>query len=410
MVDNDRKIKKYILLMVVIVLLVLIACGGLVYYVDPFFHYHTPLQGFEYVVDNQLTQNPGMAEHMDYDSVILGSSMTVNFETDWFKELMDLNTLKLSYSSAYPKDIANILDKIYNPDSKSSGNIKKVFLGVDIVTYSGDVNETKYPLPKYLYDQNPINDIKYLLNKDVLLNYVIRPIVAPEPMNLSHIYASWWTDEYYNEEWVLRNHDAILTQNPDTMDSHGFDEGIMRNLNANIIPYIEAHPETEFVIFFPPYSILFWNDAIMDGHLEASLNSYKCIADALNKYDNVKMYFFPVMAETVTDLNNYADYTHYHPSVNRYMAECFVNDTYVIKKADGRDEKDVIDEKDEICAENADTGEEANEVEVKADAKEVEANEVDANGTIDKYIQKMQEMINGYDFETLRGKIREYRF
>ena len=51
-----------------------------------FFHYHRPLAGFPYLVDNQLSQNPGMAAHMDYDSVILGSSMTVNFNTDWFED------------------------------------------------------------------------------------------------------------------------------------------------------------------------------------------------------------------------------------------------------------------------------------------------------------------------------------
>ena len=65
----------------------------LVIIVDPFFHYHKPLKGFPYLIDNQLSQNPGMAEHMEYDSVILGSSMTVNFQTDWFKELMGLLSL-----------------------------------------------------------------------------------------------------------------------------------------------------------------------------------------------------------------------------------------------------------------------------------------------------------------------------
>ena len=73
--------------------LVMAACAlaaALVIYVDPFFHYHAPLKGFPYLVDNQLSQNPGMASHMEYDSVILGSSMTVNFQTTWFQELMPI--------------------------------------------------------------------------------------------------------------------------------------------------------------------------------------------------------------------------------------------------------------------------------------------------------------------------------
>ena len=140
--------------------------------VDPFFHYHRPLAGFPYLVDNQLSQNPGMAAHMDYDSVILGSSMTVNFNTDWFEELMGLNTIKLSYSGAFPRDQYNIMKIIF--DGKRE--VKTVFLGVDVITYTGGVTETKYPIPEYLYDQNYLNDIKYLLNKDVLLNYILRPL------------------------------------------------------------------------------------------------------------------------------------------------------------------------------------------------------------------------------------------
>ena len=72
------------LLFITFVLTAFVLMIALVVYVDPFFHYHKPLKNFNYVVDNQLTQNPGMAEHLEYDSVILGSSMTVNFETDWF--------------------------------------------------------------------------------------------------------------------------------------------------------------------------------------------------------------------------------------------------------------------------------------------------------------------------------------
>ena len=59
----------------------------LVVTVDPFFHYHAPLKNFPYVVDNQLSQNPGMAGNMIYDSCIIGSSMTVNFDTDDFKQI-----------------------------------------------------------------------------------------------------------------------------------------------------------------------------------------------------------------------------------------------------------------------------------------------------------------------------------
>ena len=372
---SKNKPIKLLVMMFLIVLAVCILVAGAIYYVDPFFHYHAPLSDFPYVVDNQLTQNPGMAEHMEYDSVILGSSMTVNFETDWFSELMDLNTLKLSYSSAYPKDISNILEKIYEPyDDGREKNIKAVFLGLDIVTYSGDVNETKYPLPEYLYDDNPINDINYLLNKDVLLNYVLRPLADPEPTNLSHVYASWWTDDYYNEDWVLSNHEVPETREV-PLSSNAFDDGIRKNLDANIIPYIEAHPETEYYIFFPPYSILFWDDVLRDNRYEATLSAYNTVCEALLKYDNVRMFFFPDKEDTVTDLNNYADYTHYHPSVNRFMAECFVSGEYEILR-DG--------------TLGTDSGS-------------------NTRGTVNDHLQNMRDIVNRYDFNELDEKLEKWR-
>ena len=101
---SEKKIKKHLILILAVIVIFLVLVAGLVWYVDPFFHYHAPLKGFPYVVDNQLTQNPGMARHMEYDSVILGSSMTVNFETDWFRELYGLNTHQSTSSHIHEKD------------------------------------------------------------------------------------------------------------------------------------------------------------------------------------------------------------------------------------------------------------------------------------------------------------------
>ena len=36
----------------------------------------------------------------------------------------------------------------------------------------------------------------------------------------------------------------------------------------------------------------------------------------------------------VTDLNNYADYSHYKPEINRYMVECFADGACEIKSSE----------------------------------------------------------------------------
>lgn len=307
----------------------------LVVTVDPFFHYHTPLKDFPYVVDNQLSQNPGMARNMIYDSCIIGSSMTVNFDTDDFKQIMGMNTIKLSYSGALPHDDYNILKLVFDSDSyaRKQENVKAVFLGVDAMTYTAGVSDTKYPLPEYLYDKNPFNDISYLLNKDVLLEYILRPIVNRDPTDLSQVYASWWTPDYYNIKWVMHNYEPSAKIS-EVMPADELISGTKDNLEKNILPFIKAHPETEFYMFFPPYSILYWNDVQNENHFEATLNQYEYIADTLLQYDNVRVFYFQNLQDIVTNLNNYADYTHYKPEINEYMVTCFAKGTCEVKKGE----------------------------------------------------------------------------
>lgn len=368
---TPKNIKRLLIWFALLVAGMLLCVALLVAYVDPFFHYHKPLEGFPYQVDNQLSQNPGMAKHMEYDSVLLGSSMTVNFNTRWFQELMGLNTLKLSYSAAYPKDQANIMEIVFDSDHE----VKQVFLGIDVITYTGGVEETKYPIPEYLYDEKPVNDIYYLLNKDVLLNYILRPIADPEPTDLATMYASWWTEEYYNKDWVLLNYaePAVAEEETNPADFVG---RAKLNLETNICPFIEANPDTEFVIFFPPYSILFWNNVLRENHLEATMEEYRFIANHLNAYDNVELYFFPDREDIVLDLNNYADYSHYHPKFNRFMAECFADGTGIVKKDAG----------------------------LPADASPEKEKRYEKACTIDAYLEHMRKMVADFDFEALLNR------
>lgn len=336
---NTDKYRKALLGVVAFAVVFAVMTAALIIYVDPFFHYHKPLEGFPYLVDNQLSQNPGMAKNMEYDSAILGSSMTVNFNTNWFEELMGLNTLKLSYSAAFPRDQANIMKIIFenNPD------IRKIFLGIDVITYTGAVDQTKYPIPEYLYDENLFNDVSYVLNKDVLLNYVLRPMADPEPTDLATVYASWWTEEYYSKEWVLHNYTSPEQVLEET-EADAYIPAVEENLSVNICPYIEANPQTEFVIFFPPYSILYWNDVRKENHLNATIEEYRYLANRLNEYDNVQVYFFPDREDIILDLNHYADYSHYHPNFNRFMAECFADGSCLVQKEGAQEQGKTIDE------------------------------------------------------------------
>lgn len=334
----DNK-KRFLVILLTVAALLLCICAGLIAYVDPFFHYHKPINGFPYVVDDQVDMNPGLARHMDYDSVLLGSSMTVSFNTSWFMDEMGLRTQKLSYNGAYPKDQANIMDIIF--DTKGD-TVKHVFLGIDELNYSCDVMQTKYPITDYLYDKNPVNDVKYFFNKDVLLDYVIRPVLdRKDASDWDTIYKMWWQPMHYNLANV-RLYYTPAEEVIDTTKASEYIEGIGKNLDTNILPYIEAHPDTKFTIFYPPYSILYWYDAKRQGKIDTIVEKYDYMTRRLLEYDNVEVYFFQNDESIICDFNNYADYTHYSPEVCHFIVSSIAKKDHRVTLDNLNEELDIL--------------------------------------------------------------------
>ena len=322
--------KKWVIVFLVTLMSCMAAVMGLVVYVDPFFQYHAPLENFPYLIDNQLSQNPGMARNMEYDSILLGSSMTVNFEADWFSE-NGLNLLKLPYNGAYPKDISNIIKQA----DLSENELKEVFLGVDIASYTVGTEETKYPVPEYLYDKNPFNDISYWFNKEVLLDYILKPPFSGDgATDLSSVYNSeWWMVNFYGKDYVLSYY-TKPEQTEFTGQISDYTDRLLENLEKNLRPAIESHPDTRFTVFFPPPSVLFWYDYVQSGQMDVVMEEFRLCCEWLFQFDNVRVFYFANLEEVITDLDLYADVSHHKQEINRYMTECFASGEHEVTNAD----------------------------------------------------------------------------
>lgn len=304
----------------VLILVMILMCILTVIVVDPFFQYHKPVKGLYYVIDNQINQNPGIARNYDYDSVIIGSSMTVNFDTELFAEAMKLNTVKLSYNGAYPKDIDSIMRVV----EKRKDQVSYVFLGIDIYTYKASPGIYACEIPDYLYDDFLLNDISYLLNKDVLLDYIVMPQVHRDNTPLNEIY--WfWPDVACSKAAVISSY-ARPTEFAEMLPVDTYQNNISENMSTYIVPYIETMPDTQFTVFFPPYSVLYWYTRYADGNLAAELAGERQIMEMLFTYPNVRVYFFQNDYDFITDLDNYSDYTHYTHEMNDQMTLWFAEE------------------------------------------------------------------------------------
>ncbi len=318
--DDLKKIKKFILSFSLGAIVLLGAIIGVVAWIDPFFHYHKPLSWFPYKVDNQLSANAGMAKNFDYDGILTGSSMVSNFDLKKFDEVLGQDIVKLNYNGACPKDISNILEYVF--DNHKAPSV--VYYGLDVYVYNGDTEEVKYPFPEYLYDSNPFNDVSYIFNKDVLVNYIVEPLTWPsEKTDLSEVYMMQYEDWQYSRESVLEHY---IPSETSSLEAGQYDElmaAVEANLSKNLIPYIENNPDTEFVIFYPPYSILYWYNRILEGRLDISEDQYLYVTKRLLQYDNVRVFCFCGDGETVTNLDNYVDFTHQYRTINDAIVDCF---------------------------------------------------------------------------------------
>ena len=314
--------KKFIIFSGILGLFLVLVPVLLVIIIDPFFMYHKPLDGFPYKVDNQLSQNAGMAKTFEYDSILTGSSMVSNFDLDKFDEILGKKVVKLNYNGAYPKDLSNILEYVFDHKDK----VDTVFYGMDVYSFNADTSEIKFPIPEYLYDDRLLNDVSYLFNKDVLIQYIIEPLTWPsEKTELSKVYMMEYADAEYSRERVLEHFTPNYAEPLSDEEYAKRIENVNNNLDENLLVYVEAHPETEFVIFYPPYSILYWYNRITENKLELSLEEYLLITKRLLEYENVHVFCFSGCEDYVTDLGNYVDYIHQHSRVNDYIAECLCN-------------------------------------------------------------------------------------
>lgn len=328
--------KKFVRNTLMMTVALLIICGSAIFAIDPYYHYHTPWFGLQATPFQERYCNAGLAEHFDYDSVIIGSSMTENFRASWFDEAFGCKTMKLSYSGARSINTKTIMEKVFE-----HGGIRNVFFGLDTAMLTSAPDFTQFDIPEYLYDGIGLNDVNYLLNKDILFGDTVKTLQRQENFSFDDMYV-WEKNYTFSEKEVLYGKQAYVKSRLKTVKAPIEKTALLQtsraNLGQNILPFIQQNPDTTFYLFVPPYSILFWDMEHRKGETEALLYMLEDTAEQLFAYPNVRLFYYQNVEEIVTDLNNYKDYSHYSSDVNRYIVRSMREGTHQMTKENYRAE------------------------------------------------------------------------
>ncbi len=309
----------------------------LVWYVDPFFHYHKPhTDKFFYALNNERSQNDGIVRHFDYDALITGTSMTENFRTSEVDEMFGTNCIKVSYSGGTFHETNSIIEKAfrYNPD------IRLVIRSIDPVYIDYDADEMRDELgeyPEYLYDDNPFNDVEYVFNIDVIYR-TLAAMTSYSTVGITSFdeYDRWQDNYVFGEtRLILRTDDREREKAaPYTTDDY---ERIRENIETNLTGIADMHPSTRFLYFIPPYSIIHWYNELMDGNLDNYVNAERYAIELMLEHPNIEVYSYNTRYDIITDLDNYKDDTHYGDWINSNLLESMAQGDYQITRENYED-------------------------------------------------------------------------
>ena len=286
-------------------LLALLAlCAGAVYIVDPCLYYRMP-ERWQPVFFNERYQTAGMVKHVPADTVIMGSSTTANYRAAWVEEVYESSGLRITIPDGHFSEFDQVMDLLYREHSP-----ERIIFALDPNILMRDDRSVTGAMPEYLYNQNPLDDVKYLLNKDCLY-YSVYVLLANRQGGGQPLDEGFTSDA--SGDWgkyaVLWSYDRPLVSE-EQIPEDAYLAFVDENLSV-MEGWFLAHPDTEFEVFLTPYSILFWDRVIRQGGLDACFKALERACETLTGYPNVHVHTMLFCEGMATGLGNYCDYIHY---------------------------------------------------------------------------------------------------
>ena len=307
------------------------------YIVDPYQQYRiTNFYPLPYEKEREL--DAGMAKNFQFDSVVLGTSMMQNFSLKHLQKELDFTKpikLTLAGSSIYEQSV--ILKTAIKHQK-----IKNVLIGIDFFSYYGDIKRLKHGennFPFYLYDDNFLNDYKYLSSFDTLKRSI--KLLSKEKSKtknnpLYNYYNMYeWHGKHEEKDTLNKIKDKWLNRDKFDNEAKHLEKKFIylkNNFDYNLKPLLKENKNINFIIIFPPYSILAYKVYQQRGELEDFLKFKQYIIVNLSKFKNVEVYDFGYDNSISYNLHNYYDLYHYNKKISNWMISQIKLKKYLTKK------------------------------------------------------------------------------
>ncbi len=297
------------------ILICFLALGAMVIKYDPFFLYGGVEKDELRSFNDQRYETAGLIRNQAYSAVFMGTSLGANYRASWFTEGLGQDTLKITFLDGWISEF----DRALRLAIQEKGGLDTVCFSLDPNIIVRPDSERTVELPDYLYDRDPFNDVEYLLNADTYQLIGKAWLNGGEGKSTLDSAYIWDDDHIFSYGYALAGY--VRPEISETvLAPDAYLAAAEENLDV-ICAWVEEYPDTDFKIWFPPYSILYWDKCIRDGSAEAVLAAVEYAGERLLDYPNVELYSFLWDMPVITDLNNYTDHIHCSGETTYYVSQ-----------------------------------------------------------------------------------------
>jgi len=304
-----------------------------------------------YSSDSRM-QDAGLIRSQEFDTVLMGTSLAIHFRQSNIDRLLGVRSLKLAMSGS------NSHEQSFVIAAALERHPRRVIWELDdwIFRDAPEINADPY-LPADLYRRNASGIAGYLLSGAIareslwILARSIGPaarLIARLPADIPSTFSVSHVDDInsltpdfdvsgsYNAENALGAYARITDPVRSSYLGEGYDyDAMVRNFESDAVVLIARHPEVEFDLYFPPYSILQWV-AMRDASpatlkIVYDLSAY--ISRRLATFANVRLHDFRAIAQVTHNLDNYSDVIHHSPAVDLMLLSWLAADADVVDRS-----------------------------------------------------------------------------
>ncbi|MFQ6759874.1 MAG: hypothetical protein ACLRFM_00520 [Alphaproteobacteria bacterium] len=302
---------------------------AMIYVSDPYMIFHKKLWRHNRFYSDFRVQDYGLIKFMDFDNLILGSSMLENTSARVANEKLGGKWINLSFGAQRSFERFAIINW-----TMKNHDLQNVIVSMDDHSFAPHRTEGGFDVN--LYNDDFFAKWKTYFKTNALTCVFFGKHCSMPETDVFDRPSAWI--EYYRhrfggfENWIAAEHNdtqiqdvfRMLLENDTHCDLNNQD--YKKTIDTEILPLFE-NQKTKFHLIIPPYSGIYW--AYDFKKFDCRMRPYKYLIEQTDGYKNVVVYWL-YDEDYVFDITKYKDLTHYTDAMNSMQLDVVKNRSHVI--------------------------------------------------------------------------------